>query len=217
MTKTPKLINFRLHEGCFDGCTSLTEIYYVNNRNAVTYGNLYSDIPQTGTLFYPYFSTYLADSFSEPWRNQWTLQKMWFDELTNCMHWYCDSRPGDQYDSYFSNTYWLEAGIWRDDRMQHVFVDEGPGANWTQYDCFNLINRIDWEKDKITETINFGGWTATGDQVKGYDVYKANNQYNGNDVYAVYNPDTNWPEFFTPGVEYQHFVIEFDTKPSWLS
>ena len=217
MTKTPKLINFRLHEGCFDGCSSLTEIYYVNNRNAVTNYGLYQDMPQTGTLFYPYFSTYAADSFHEDWRNQWTLQKMWFDELTNCMHWYCDSRPGDQYDSYFSNTYWIEASVGRDDRVQHVFVDEGPGANWTQYDCFNTINRVDYDNDKIAETINFGGWTATGDQVKGYDVYIANNQYNGNTVYAVYNPDTNWPEFFTPGVEYQRFVIEFATKPSWLS
>jgi len=215
MTKTPKLINFRISNGCFDGCTSLTEIYYVNNRNAVT-KELFSEMPQTGTLFYPYFSTYSADSFNEPWRNQWTLQKMWFDELTNCMHWYCDSRPGDWYDPYFSNTYWLEAGVWRDDRMQKVFTDEGPGANWTQYDCFNSLSRLDFEKDKITETVDLGGWTATGDQVKGYDVYTANNQYNGNTVYAVYNPDANWPEFFTPGVEYQHFVIEFATKPSWL-
>ena len=218
MTKSPKLINFRLNEGCFDGCTSLTEIYYANPMNPVTDVGLFSDMPQTGTLFYPYFSQYTAEQFSEPWRNQWTLQKMWFDELDNFMMWN-STMNGDNYDPYFTDMYWARASVWRDDRTQEVFADEGPGANWTQYDFFNTtIFRLDWSSDKINKTFEFGGWTATGDQVKGYNVYKANNQWDGNDVYAVYNPETNWPEFFSHAFDsYQTFIMEFATKPSWLS
>lgn len=219
MTKTPKLINFRISNGCFDGCGSLTEIYYANPMNPVTYGNLYSDMLQTGTLFYPYFAKYEAQSFSEPWREQWTLQKMWYDELDNYMMWTCVSGGGGgDYDPYFNDMAWTRAGVFRDDRTQYVFVDEGPGANWTQYECFNTINRVDWEHNEIAETVDLGGWTATGDQVKGYDVYKANNQWREHDVYAVYNPDANWPEFFTQAHDsWTIYVMEFATKPSWLS
>lgn len=216
MTKSPKIINFRIGDGCFDGCSSLTEIYYANPMNAVT-KELFSDMPQSGTLFYPYFAQYTTDSFNEAWRNQWTLQKMWFDELDNFMTWTCTNN-GSNYDPYFSDMYWARAGIWRDDRTQNVFIDEGPGANWTQYDCFNIIKRLDWESERINKTFDVGGWTATGDQIKGYDVYKANNQWDGNDVYVVYNPDDNWPNFFSHAFDsWQTFVIEFATKPSWLS
>lgn len=217
MTKTPKIINFRIGGGCFDGCSSLTEIYYANPMNPVNEVGLFSDMPQTGTLFYPYFAKYEADSFNEAWRNQWTLQKMWFDELDNFMTWTC-TNSGDNYDPYFTDMYWARAGVWRDDRTQNVFIDEGPGANWTQYDCFNIIKRLDWESERINKTFDVGGWTATGDQVKGYDVYKANNQWDGNDVYAVYNPDDNWPNFFSHAFgSWQTFIIDFATKPSWLS
>ena len=219
MTKTPKIINFRIGGGCFDGCTSLTEIYYANPMNPVTDVGLFSDMPQTGTLFYPYFAKYKADSFNEAWRNQWSLQKMWYDELDNFMMWTCVSGSGGgDYDPYFNDMAWTQAGVFRDDRMQYVFVDEGPGANWTQYDCFNTINRVDWEHNEIAETVDVGGWTATGDQVKGYDVYIANNQWREHDVYAVYNPDANWPEFFTQAHDsWTIYVMEFATKPSWLS
>ena len=217
LTKSPKLINCRLHENCFNGCSSLTEIYYGNPKNAITYGGLYSDMPQSGTVYYPYFAKYDTSEFNSDWTSIWTVQKFWFDELDNHMMWIASS-SGGEVDPMFDNMQHLNAQLWKNDTLNNIFTDEGPGSNWTQYDNFNSIKKINSDSYQEQYDIDFGGWTAYGSQVGGYDVYIADNKLNGYDVYAVYNATTNWPEFYSEGFEsWGKYVLDFATKPSWLS